>query len=352
MNIIFSIIIFIIIVFIYIHIIHQYKKSEDLEIYELDYKGIDNLQDTCDVRQPVVFYFDNLIQDMAPINLEVLSDVEKEDGNTLNIKDINEYYLINKNNEETIVPTEVSLSFQSTLQLLKTDSNIRFFTENNNSFIEDTGLDTLMVKIGNLYLKPQYTFHQSFDIMTGTNGIGLPMRFHTNTRKFIYISSGRIIVKMAPFKNIKKLKFIKNSKISPINCWNPQKEYISAINKTRFLEFDVSKGNILYIPPYWIYSLKYVSDNVCLLEYNYRTLPNIIAHLDEFTGNIKQTINSIFMSKKTNEDKCDEEQSDEKDIKDDDDNDNNTSNNIIVNDNITTDNYDLRTIIIPTTDSA
>lgn len=339
------------IAFIYIHIIHQYKKSEDLEIYELDYKGLDNLQDTCDVRQPVVFYFDNLIQQMAPINLEVLSDIEKEDGNTLNVKDINEYHLMNENhNEETMIPTEVSLSFQSTLQLLKTDSNARFFTENNNSFIEDTGLDTLMVKIGNTYLKPQHTFFQSFDIMTGTNGVGLPMRFHTNTRKFIHISSGRIIVKMAPFKNVKRLKFKKNSKISPINCWNPQKECISAINKTRFLEFDVSKGNILYVPPYWIYSLKYASDNVCLLEYNYRTLPNIIAHSDEFVGNIKQTINSIFMSKKTNEDNCDvtEEQSDDKDQ---DDNDNKTAGNTITNDNMTTDDYDLRTIIVPTTDS-
>ena len=33
----------------------QFKKSEDLEIYEMDYSTNAHLQDVCDVRQPVLF---------------------------------------------------------------------------------------------------------------------------------------------------------------------------------------------------------------------------------------------------------------------------------------------------------
>ena len=38
-------IIFVIIFFIYFHVINQYKTSEDLEIYEMDYIDNDNLVD-------------------------------------------------------------------------------------------------------------------------------------------------------------------------------------------------------------------------------------------------------------------------------------------------------------------
>ena len=39
----------------------QFKKSEDLEIYEMDYSTNANLQDVCDVRQPVLFNVKDII---------------------------------------------------------------------------------------------------------------------------------------------------------------------------------------------------------------------------------------------------------------------------------------------------
>jgi len=195
---------FIVILFIYIHVNHQYKKSQDLEIYELDYKGIENLQEICDVRQPVVFNFESVIQKYAPINLDVISSVEKENGNTLYVKDTNDYFKIDKSN---INPTKVPVSFHSTIQLIKTENiaSPHLFTENNHEFIEETGFDSVMIKIGNAYLKPNYTINQIFDIMTASKGVELPMRYHTYTRKYIYVSTGKIVVKIAPFKNVKKL---------------------------------------------------------------------------------------------------------------------------------------------------
>jgi len=293
------------VLFFYIHINHQYKKSQDLEIYELEYKNIEHLQEICDVRQPVVFNLEPMIRKYPPIDLEIISSIEKEYGNTLNVKNTDDYF--NNTCYETMKPTEVPLSFHNTIQLIKTANSTipHFFTENNNEFIEETGIDTIMIKIGNAFLKPNYTVNQSFDIMTAEKGVGLPLKYHTFTRKYIYVSSGRIIVKMAPFKNIKKLDFNNLLLVSPMNCWKPQQCFISRINKIRFLEFDISKGYILYIPPYWIYSILYDNDDTCLLEYNYQTAINIIAHPRNIIHSFKTTINSILDSLKSNEKKED-----------------------------------------------
>jgi hypothetical protein len=57
MNFYFHLLLFLLILFFYIHIVHQYKRSEDLEIYELDYSSNKHLQEVCDVKQPILFEF-------------------------------------------------------------------------------------------------------------------------------------------------------------------------------------------------------------------------------------------------------------------------------------------------------
>lgn len=295
MNFPLSFVVFMFVLFSYIHINDQYKKSQDLEIYELEYKGIENLQETCNVKQPVVFNFAPIITKYAPINLDVLSSIEKEDGNTLNVKDTVDYFKVDDG--DTIVPSEVPLPFHNTIQLIKTDNSTpHFFTENNHEFIEETGIDGVMLKIGDAFLKPSYTINQTFDIMTAGKGVGLPMRYHTYTRKYIYVSTGRIVVKMAPFKNVKKLNFNKQLLVSPMNCWNPQQRFISHINKIRFLEFDITKGHVLYVPPYWIYSILYDETDTCLLEYNYQTAMNILAHPHGVIHSLKNGIQTAIGS--------------------------------------------------------
>ena len=57
MSTILNISIFIILFFFYIHITQQLKRSEDLEIYEMDYSSNENLQEICDIKQPVLFEY-------------------------------------------------------------------------------------------------------------------------------------------------------------------------------------------------------------------------------------------------------------------------------------------------------
>jgi len=60
MNLFFHLIIFIIIFVVYINIIHLLKTSEDLEIYELDYKDNDYFQEVCNLKQPVTFSYEQI----------------------------------------------------------------------------------------------------------------------------------------------------------------------------------------------------------------------------------------------------------------------------------------------------
>jgi len=309
MNTFIYICIFAIVFVLYVHIMHQYKKSKDLEIYQLDYKNNENLQETCDILQPFVFLFQPVISQYPEINLGTISTINTE--NILNVKDINDYYNGGEN-----IPVEVAFTFENTLKLMKTDTHIHYFTENNNSFLEEVGLEECMTRIGNKYLKPSYNVIQSFDLLTGTTLVTTPLKYHTNSRKFLYVSNGKISIKTTIFKNAKNLELTDNN-YSCINVWNPQKEYISNVNKTRFLEFEVEKGHVLYIPPYWLYSIKYLEDDTCILEYNYSTFMNIISHPMPLVNSCYSTIQSIFPSNilnKYNTVKEDNGQFDEKNV--------------------------------------
>jgi hypothetical protein len=53
------------------------------------------------------------------------------------------------------------------------------------------------------------------------------------------------------------------------------------MDKLRFIEFDVTPGHILYIPPYWYYSFQYVEHNTIVTGFTYSTIMNSIANLPD-----------------------------------------------------------------------
>jgi hypothetical protein len=59
MNIIFSVLIFCIVLFIYLHVHFHLKTSDDLELYEIELPSKTKLEEICDIRQPLVFTFNN-----------------------------------------------------------------------------------------------------------------------------------------------------------------------------------------------------------------------------------------------------------------------------------------------------
>ena len=112
--------IFTIILFLYIHIVGEYARSEDLEIYEMDYVDNKQFQEVCNIKQPVLFEFKQIepqiFQDM---NINSISNSTKDD---LKILDSNDYW----KSCESI--DYISIPLQTAHKLMETDTNAHFFT--------------------------------------------------------------------------------------------------------------------------------------------------------------------------------------------------------------------------------
>jgi len=131
MNAFLNIILFLIILFFYIHITHQLKKSEDLEIYEMDYSSNTHLQEVCEIKQPVLFEYKSVNPEFFEnINIDSLNI----GSNDLKIKEIHDYW----KNDDSV--DYVVLPFQSANTLISSDTQSNYFSENNDDFIEETGL--------------------------------------------------------------------------------------------------------------------------------------------------------------------------------------------------------------------
>ena len=104
---------------------------------------------------------------------------------------------------------------------------------------------------------------------------------HTlNYRNYYFVTEGSIIIKLAPPKSSKYLNEIKDYDNfefrSPINPWNVQNEYIKDFNKVKFIEIDLKPEDIIYIPAYWWYSIKYLEPTSAIV-FKYRTYMNTVA---------------------------------------------------------------------------
>lgn len=250
-----NILIFIIILFLYMHIIDQYKKSEDLEIYEMDYVSNNDLQSICNIKQPVLFELTN------EITLENIEEKSQYDVKVRDTKDNSDYIL---------------LKFDSFKTLIDTDSESHFITENNHEFIEESGLYNSFSSL-NDSLKPVFSVNTQYDILMGSKNSYTPLRYHTNDRLFYLVVSGKIRVKMTPWKSSKYL--------NPIMDYDNY-EFRSDVNpfdsdetgKIKFLEFDVLANYALYIPPYWWYTIQYIESDTLVLGAKYISMMNLIAN--------------------------------------------------------------------------
>lgn len=287
---------------LYLHIVAQYKKSEKLEIYEMEYKNNVHLQELCNVNIPIVFSgvslkaLDGMMKSpeamegdktITDANQRCTFDLFQQPNFPLQIRKKSDYY-----NEENEVVLKVPLPLHSARQLLHVDAEKNYFTEYNQFFIQETDLEPTLKKL-DVYLQPQFTLYKRYDIMTGSNMVSLPMRSHTYTRKYIVVAKGNIKVKMTYWKSWKYL----YKSHDPTECramvdvWDTQPQYKDDIERIKFLEFDVFTNHILYVPPYWWYSIQYQDSDTQLIEYNYGTAMNRFAHIQEYLTIMARTKN-------------------------------------------------------------
>jgi len=277
--------IFLLVLFLYLHITAQWKKSEDLEIYEMDYLSNAHLQEICAVKQPVLFEFTHLPELYDRLQLANMAKYETYD---VGVKDTRDYYK-SKTGEDADSSDSVdavALPLHSAIRLMESDTNSRYISENNGVFLEETGLGNIVAGM-DPYLKPTGNLYSKLDLLLGSKGAATPLQYHTTTNYFIVVTGGKIRVKMTPWKSRKMLYPIKDYDQyefrSTVNVWTPAQHHKHEMDKLRFLDFEVPAGYILAVPPYWWYSIKYSSDPAnCVCAITYDTGINALAHIHEW----------------------------------------------------------------------
>lgn len=274
--------IFCIVLFLYLHIQFHLKTSDDLEIYEIDQASKDKLEEICDLRQPVMFDLEN------PKLIETTNK---------------EYILKNYPVFEVKIrsPTDtdhVPLSLELANVLFKEDTTTSYFSENNEDFLLETGINKHM-QYNDEFLRPPMVSNCYYDILMGSESATTPFRYELNYRTFLVVTQGSIQIKLSPPKSGRYLYPINDYDTfefrSQINPWSVEAKYRADFDKIKCLELTLSPGKCLFIPAYWWYSIRFGADtSVSMLSYrtymnNVAILPSTLMYLLQ-NQNIKRDV--------------------------------------------------------------
>lgn len=269
---------FFLVVFVYIHLVQQYKCSEEPDVFEMDYIDNANLQESCQLLQPVVF----AAAGSLPLPPD-LDDVVAEVGpNPMTLEMF----------DPTSVKYGVSVPYAVAWEILGASATANnrpshpHYSERNASLLAAAPEFREKLRELDAYLRPPLTVYSRLDLAMGAQDAYTPFRYHLHTRKFLVVSTGKITVKMAPWKkNARYLHEVRDYDVgeyrSNMNVWDPKEHHRRDHAKVEFVEFDVDVGHVVYIPAYWGYSVYYQSPRTVLVEYDYRTWSNCLAFLGE-----------------------------------------------------------------------
>ena len=262
---------FCIVLFIYIHVLFHLKKNGSNEVYEITHlQTKDNFEEVCDIRQPVVFDFthqQNLLSVFKQENL-----LKSAKSHNLNIRDITK--------SEDVPDTQTSI--KNALALVNKDAeNItsRYLCEKNHEFLKETHLFQ-QIKLNDTFLRPSMTLTQTYDLQFASDKCKTHLRYELNYRTFFLITEGNVRIKMASPKNTRYLfeetDYTKFEFKSPVNPWSVQPEYKKEVDNVEWVDIELSKGQLIFIPAFWWYSIEF-GKNSMAAKFSYRTYMNALA---------------------------------------------------------------------------
>ena len=268
MKALFSLLIFCIVLFIYLHINFHLKVSDDLEVYEIDQPSKDKLEEICDLRQPIIFNYevDGLVKECN------INKVQQSYGAfDIKVRNVKEY----DDNNELYLP----LTLNTALDVFRKDNEERYLSENNNDFLEETSL-IKNYQYNDGFLRPSAVSNCIYDLLFSSKDTKTPLKYELNYRNYYLVTEGSIKIKLIPPKSSKYLYEIKDYDnfefISQVNPWNVQSQFKMDYEKLKTLDVTINKGQIIYIPAYWWYSIHFTG-NSSVSTFKYRTYMNNIA---------------------------------------------------------------------------
>ncbi len=296
-----AIFIFCLVLFLYLHIQYHLKTSDDLEVYTIERPSKETLEEICNIRQPVVFEFKNerLLESCNLTNLD-----DNYGAFDIQVRDVT-----NKDeNSELYLP----FLLKEAINIFGEDKNEKYISEKNQDFLKETGA-IKNYNYNDAFLRPPLVSKCIYDFMTGSVGSKTPLRYNINYRNFYYNTLGRVNIKLIPPSSSKYLYPVKDYDNfefrSPVNVWNVQQEYKADFDKVKVLDVTLNKGEIIFIPAYWWYSIEYETvSSIC--AFKYRTFMNSLAISPEIVlsmlqgQNIKRdTVKKVEMTEKKEEEK-------------------------------------------------
>ena len=277
-----SILIFCIVLFIYLHINFHLRCSDDLEVYEIDKPSKEKLEEICDIRQPVIFDYnvDNLLNECNINNIE-----QTYGAFDIKIRNVKDY----DSDSELYLP----LTLNTGREVFRKYNESRYVSENNGEFLEETSLIKTM-RYNDIFLRPYSVSNCMYDIVFSSNNTKTNLKHEINYRNYFLVTQGSIKIKLIPPKSSKYLYTIKDYDnfefISPVNPWDVQPQFKSDFDKLKTLEVTLNKGQIIFIPAYWWYSISF-SENTSICTFKYRTYMNNVAISNHLLVNLLQNQN-------------------------------------------------------------
>ena len=277
MYIILDVLIFSLIIFLYINTYFHIKRSNYLEIYEIENTSKEKFEELCDLKQPILL--NNY-------------DTRTVDINTL----INSYgnfdIFIKKNNHEISLP----LKLEDSIKLFNIDSSINYISENNKEFLIETCLNKTLF-VCDIFLRPYYLCNIVPDIIMGSKNSYINLRCKLDCRNYFYINSGSIEINMTVPSNYKYLHV--NEKLenllyeSEIDIYNIEDKYLNDFNKIKLLKIILLPGQLLQIPAGWFYNIKFLDSNIVIYNYSCTTYMNFFSLIPLYIKKFVQEKNIV-----------------------------------------------------------
>ena len=269
MELLIGVFIFCVVLFVYLHVNFQLRTSDDLEVYEVEDVAKNRLEEICDLRQPVIVDYHNphISESITRSNLETTYPAFE-----VKIRNVAEI-----GTDDVFLP----LQMREATKLLGDGNRSQYYSENNTDFLQDTGSIKSM-KYNDEYIRPYMVSNCNYDVMFGAEGVCTPFRYEINYRNYFYITEGDVVIKLAPPKSSKYLAEYEDYENfefrSSINPWNVQPTYRADFDKVKCLEVKLTAGKLIYIPPYWWYSIQFGKGST-IACFRYRTYMNNMAIL-------------------------------------------------------------------------
>ena len=263
MSIVIEIIIFLAIVLIFKNIKEELKVINDIEVCNIEIPSKETLEQHLKHKKPIFFYFNSHLLENS---YDYIS------------KNYSSYHINFRNN---VIKDNEELFFEIKLKDADELFKKNIYSENNTKFVFESGLSNDMVKFDQFF-RPPLCSKKDYDLIIGSNNTVTPLRYDVSTRNILYVLDGSITLKIISPKYsehlFKEVDYDNYEFRSMIDPWNVQNEYVNEYNKIKEFEITLNKGDIIFIPIYWWYSIKFNSQSI-ISAFRYKSIYNNIVNI-------------------------------------------------------------------------